>query len=123
MDMENQDKSLEEYLKEIEKYPLLKAEEEKELARKIHNNDDDEAKNKLAEGNLRLVVKIAERYKDRYSEGTIIDLIQEGNLGLFKAVEVYSKNKQYEKDYKFSTYATWWIRQAIILKLGIEEED
>ena len=94
------------YLKEIGKVPLLSAEEEIELAQKMEE-DDEEAKKKLAEANLRLVVSIAKRYVGRGM--LFLDLIQEGNLGLIKAVEKFD----YRKGYKFSTYATWWIRQAI----------
>ncbi|MBQ7584593.1 MAG: RNA polymerase sigma factor RpoD [Lachnospiraceae bacterium] len=94
------------YLKEIGKVPLLSAEEEVELAKRMELGDQD-AKNKLAEANLRLVVSIAKRYVGRGM--LFLDLIQEGNLGLIKAVEKFD----YRKGYKFSTYATWWIRQAI----------
>ena len=94
------------YLKEIGKVPLLTAEEEKELAMKMEAGDM-EAKKRLAEANLRMVVSIAKRYVGRGM--LFLDLIQEGNLGLIKAVEKFD----YRKGYKFSTYATWWIRQAI----------
>ena len=94
------------YLKEIGKVPLLSAEEEIELAQKMESGDQ-EAKKRLAEANLRLVVSIAKRYVGRGM--LFLDLIQEGNLGLIKAVEKFD----YRKGYKFSTYATWWIRQAI----------
>ena len=94
------------YLKEIGKVPLLTAEEEKKLAMRMEEGDS-EAKKKLAEANLRLVVSIAKRYVGRGM--LFLDLIQEGNLGLIKAVEKFD----YRKGYKFSTYATWWIRQAI----------
>jgi RNA polymerase primary sigma factor len=94
------------YLKEIGKVPLLKSVEEIELAKKIEDKDPI-AKKKLAEANLRLVVSIAKRYVGRGM--LFLDLIQEGNLGLIKAVEKFD----YRKGYKFSTYATWWIRQAI----------
>lgn len=94
------------YLKEIGKVPLLSMEEEIELAKRIELGDE-EAKQKLAESNLRLVVSIAKRYVGRGMQ--FLDLIQEGNLGLIKAVEKFD----YKKGYKFSTYATWWIRQAI----------
>ena len=94
------------YLKEIGKVPLLSSDEEIELAKKIELGDE-EAKKKLAESNLRLVVSIAKRYAGRGMQ--LLDLIQEGNLGLIKAVEKFD----YRKGYKFSTYATWWIRQAI----------
>ena len=94
------------YLKEIGKVPLLSAEEEIELAKRMENGDQ-EAKKRLAEANLRLVVSIAKRYVGRGM--LFLDLIQEGNLGLIKAVEKFD----YRKGYKFSTYATWWIRQAI----------
>ena len=94
------------YLKEIGKVPLLSAEEEMELAKRIEAGDD-EAKKRLSEANLRLVVSIAKRHVGRGMQ--LLDLIQEGNLGLIKAVEKFD----YRKGYKFSTYATWWIRQAI----------
>ncbi|MGE5612836.1 MAG: RNA polymerase sigma factor RpoD [Bacillota bacterium] len=94
------------YLKEIGKVPLLTADEEIELARRMEKGDN-EAKRRLAEANLRLVVSIAKRYVGRGM--LFLDLIQEGNLGLIKAVEKFD----YKKGYKFSTYATWWIRQAI----------
>lgn len=94
------------YLKEIGKVPLLTAEEEVELALRMENGDND-AKRRLAEANLRLVVSIAKRYVGRGM--LFLDLIQEGNLGLIKAVEKFD----YRKGFKFSTYATWWIRQAI----------
>ncbi len=94
------------YLKEIGKVPLLSAEEEIELAKRMEAGDE-AAKKKLAEANLRLVVSIAKRYVGRGM--LFLDLIQEGNLGLIKAVEKFD----YRKGYKFSTYATWWIRQAI----------
>ena len=94
------------YLKEIGKVPLLSAEEEIEYAQRMEEGDE-EAKKRLAEANLRLVVSIAKRYVGRGMQ--FLDLIQEGNLGLIKAVEKFD----YRKGYKFSTYATWWIRQAI----------
>jgi len=94
------------YLKEIGKVSLLSAKEEIELSQRMENGDV-EAKRKLAEANLRLVVSIAKRYVGRGMQ--FLDLIQEGNMGLIKAVEKFD----YKKGYKFSTYATWWIRQAI----------
>ena len=94
------------YLKEIGKVPLLSAEEELEIAQRMAAGDE-EARKKLSESNLRLVVSIAKRYVGRGMQ--FLDLIQEGNLGLIKAVEKFD----YSKGYKFSTYATWWIRQAI----------
>lgn len=94
------------YLKEIGRVPLLSAKEEIELAKRI-NEGDEEAKRRLAEANLRLVVSIARRYVGRSMQ--FLDLIQEGNMGLIKAVEKFD----YSKGFKFSTYATWWIRQAI----------
>ena len=116
VDMENLDLSVPEgisiedpvrmYLKEIGKVPLLSAEEEIELAQRMEQGDES-AKKRLAEANLRLVVSIAKRYVGRGM--LFLDLIQEGNLGLIKAVEKFD----YRKGYKFSTYATWWIRQAI----------
>ena len=116
VDMENIDLSVPEgvsiedpvrmYLKEIGKVPLLSAEREIELAKRMEEGDED-AKKELAEANLRLVVSIAKRYVGRGM--LFLDLIQEGNLGLIKAVEKFD----YHKGYKFSTYSTWWIRQAI----------
>ena len=94
------------YLKEIGKIPLLNSEEEIELAKRIESGEE-EAKKRLAEANLRLVVSIAKRYVGRGMH--FLDLIQEGNMGLIKAVDKF----EYQKGYKFSTYATWWIRQAI----------
>ena len=94
------------YLREIGKIPLLTAEEEQDLARRMAEGDET-ARNRLAEANLRLVVSIAKRYTGRGM--LFLDLIQEGNMGLMRAVEKFD----YEKGYKFSTYATWWIRQAI----------
>lgn len=94
------------YLKEIGRIPLLDSDTETELAKKMYEGDED-AKNRLVEANLRLVVSIAKRYMGKGM--VLLDLIQEGNLGLMKAVEKFD----YTKGYKFSTYATWWIRQAI----------
>jgi len=105
--------SIQMYLKEIGQYPLIMAAEEKELARRIQAGDL-EAKNLLARANLRLVVSIAKKYVGRSSDLTLLDLIQEGNLGLFKAVEKFD----WTKGYKFSTYATWWIRQSITRALA-----
>ena len=104
--------SIQIYLKEIGQYPLIQAAEEKELAKRIEAGDD-EAKKLLARANLRLVVSIAKKYVGRSPDLTLLDLIQEGNLGLFKAVDKFD----WTKGYKFSTYATWWIRQAITLSL------
>tara|TARA_B100000745_G_scaffold70949_2_gene42480 strand:+ start:13678 stop:14961 length:1284 start_codon:yes stop_codon:yes gene_type:complete len=105
--------SVQMYLREIGQYPLLTADEEKELAKRIEAGDD-EARGILARSNLRLVVSIAKKYVGRSSDLTLLDLIQEGNLGLFKAVDKFD----YTKGYKFSTYATWWIRQAITRALA-----
>ncbi len=105
--------SVQMYLKEIGKYPLLSAEEEIDLAKRIERNDE-QARQKLALSNLRLVVSIAKKYVGRSANLTLLDLIQEGNIGLFKAVEKFD----YKKGYKFSTYATWWIRQAITRALA-----
>ncbi|HAE36329.1 MAG: RNA polymerase sigma factor [Candidatus Nomurabacteria bacterium GW2011_GWF2_35_66] len=105
--------SIQMYLKEIGQYPLIAAGEERELAKRIEKGDI-EAKNLLARANLRLVVSIAKKYVGRSSDLTLLDLIQEGNLGLFKAVEKFD----WTKGYKFSTYATWWIRQSITRALA-----
>jgi len=105
--------SVQMYLREIGQYPLLNGNQEKELAKRILTGDD-EARNILARSNLRLVVSIAKKYVNRSPDLTLLDLIQEGNLGLFKAVDKFD----YTKGYKFSTYATWWIRQAITRALA-----
>ncbi len=105
--------SVQMYLREIGQYPLLNGQQEKELAKRILLNDD-EARGILARSNLRLVVSIAKKYVNRSPDLTLLDLIQEGNLGLFKAVDKFD----YTKGYKFSTYATWWIRQAITRALA-----
>jgi len=105
--------SIQIYLREIGQYPLLNAQQERELAQRIVAGDD-EARNILARSNLRLVVSIAKKYVNRSPDLTLLDLIQEGNLGLFKAVDKFD----WEKGFKFSTYATWWIRQAITRALA-----
>ncbi len=105
--------SIQIYLKEIGQYPLIPASQEKELAKRIEKSDP-EAKSLLAKANLRLVVSIAKKYVGRSPDLTLLDLIQEGNLGLFKAVDKFD----WRKGYKFSTYATWWIRQAITRALA-----
>jgi len=105
--------SIQMYLKEIGQYPLINAAMEKELAKRIQAGDN-EAKNLLAKANLRLVVSIAKKYVGRSPDLTLLDLIQEGNLGLFRAVDKFD----WTKGYKFSTYATWWIRQAITRALA-----
>ena len=101
------------YLREIGQYPLLSARDERELAQRIAAGDP-EAKNLLARANLRLVVSVAKKYVGRSPDLTLLDLIQEGNLGLFRAVDKFD----WSKGYKFSTYATWWIRQAITRALA-----
>lgn len=105
--------SVQMYLKEIGKYPLIRAAEERELAQKILAGDE-EARNLLAQANLRLVVSIAKKYSTRSADLTLLDLIQEGNIGLYKAVEKFD----WTKGFKFSTYATWWIRQSITRALA-----
>jgi RNA polymerase primary sigma factor len=105
--------SVQMYLKEIGRYKLITPSDERELAKRIGVGDD-EAKNILIKANLRLVVSIAKKYIGRSTDLTLLDLIQEGNLGLFKAVEKFD----WTKGYKFSTYATWWIRQAITRALA-----
>lgn len=110
---ESSSDSVQMYLKEIGQYQLLSSEEEVDLAKRIEKNDES-ARHKLAVSNLRLVVSIAKKYVGRSANLTLLDLIQEGNIGLFKAVEKFD----YRKGYKFSTYATWWIRQAITRALA-----
>ena len=105
--------SVQMYLREIGRIALLTGDEEKELAKRIEKGDE-EARKKLTQANLRLVVSIAKRYVGRSPHLTLLDLIQEGNIGLFKAVEKFD----YRRGYKFSTYATWWIRQAITRALA-----
>lgn len=105
--------SIQMYLREIGKYPLLNAQSERDLAKRIMDGDE-EARNLLARANLRLVVSIAKKYVGRSPDLTLLDLIQEGNIGLFKAVDKFD----WTKGFKFSTYATWWIRQAITRALA-----
>lgn len=105
--------SVQMYLREIGRVPLLTGEEEVELAKRIEQNDE-EARHKLTQANLRLVVSIAKKYVGRSPQLSLLDLIQEGNIGLTKAVEKFD----YRRGYKFSTYATWWIRQAITRALA-----
>src|SRR3989344_2234213 len=110
--------SIQMYLREIGKYPLLSGQEERDLAKRITEGDS-EARNLLARANLRLVVSIAKKYVGRSPDLTLLDLIQEGNLGLFKAVDKFD----FTKGFKFSTYATWWIRQAITRALAVGDDD
>ncbi len=105
--------SIQIYLKEIGRYELLTQPQERDLAQRIESGDE-EAKNLLARANLRLVVSIAKKYMGRSADLTLLDLIQEGSLGLFKAVEKFD----WRRGFKFSTYATWWIRQAITRALA-----
>ena len=105
--------SVQMYLKEIGKTELISGDEEVELAKRILKGDE-EAREKLTKANLRLVVNLAKRYVGRSPHLTLLDLIQEGNIGLFRAVEKFD----YKRGYKFSTYATWWIRQAITRALA-----
>jgi RNA polymerase primary sigma factor len=105
--------SIQMYLKEIGQYPLISGSEEKDLAKRIANGDK-EAEGLLAKANLRLVVSIAKKYANRSPDLTLLDLIQEGNIGLFKAVDKFD----WSKGFKFSTYATWWIRQSITRALA-----
>jgi RNA polymerase primary sigma factor len=105
--------SVQMYLREIGQYPLLNAGQERDLAKRIIAGDE-EARSILARSNLRLVVSIAKKYVNRSPDLTLLDLIQEGNLGLFKAVDKFD----HSKGFKFSTYATWWIRQAITRALA-----
>jgi RNA polymerase primary sigma factor len=111
-DLDNVD-SVQMYLKEIGKTDLISGDEEVELAKRILRGDE-EAREKLTKANLRLVVNIAKRYVGRSPHLTLLDLIQEGNIGLFRAVEKFD----YKRGYKFSTYATWWIRQAVTRALA-----
>jgi len=101
------------YLREIGKVPLLTREEERELAKKVSSGDE-QSRRKMIEANLRLVVSIAKRYIGRSRNLSLLDLIQEGNIGLSKAVDKFD----YKRGFKFSTYATWWIRQAITRALA-----
>jgi RNA polymerase primary sigma factor len=111
--MEAGSDSVQMYLREIGQYPLIRAEEEAELAKRIEKGDE-AARQKLMLSNLRLVVSIAKKYIGRSPNLTLLDLIQEGNIGLSRAVEKFD----YKKGYKFSTYATWWIKQAITRALA-----
>src|SRR3989344_378691 len=110
---ESQYDSIQIYLREIGQYPLIDAKTEKELAKRIQKGEL-EARGLLARANLRLVVSIAKRYVGRSPDLTLLDLIQEGHLGLFRAVDKFD----WTKGFKFSTYATWWIRQAVTRALA-----
>jgi RNA polymerase primary sigma factor len=105
------------YIRKIEQFPILSQAQERELSRRIQDDNDDEAKNLLARSNLRLVVAVAQRYQILHPDVSLLDIIQAGNLGLFSAVEKFD----YRKGYKFSEYASWWIRQAILRNLGIRD--
>ena len=109
----NSNDSVQLYLKEIGKYPLLRGNEERELAKRVMEGDS-EARNLLAQANLRLVVSVAKKWANRSPDLTLLDLIQEGNIGLYKAVDKFD----YTKGFKFSTYATWWIKQSITRALA-----
>lgn len=113
LNLEDVPDSVQLYLKEIGRYALLTQQEEKDLAKRSEKGDE-EARQRLMKSNLRLVVSIAKRYAHRTSQMSILDLIQEGNIGLSKAVEKFD----YRRGFKFSTYATWWIRQAITRALA-----
>ncbi len=113
LDKDKRYDSIQVYLREIGKHDLISVEEEIELAKQIENGSE-EAKKKLARANLRLVISIAKKYATRSPDLTLLDLIQEGNIGLYKAVDKFD----YRKGFKFSTYATWWIRQAVTRALA-----
>ncbi len=113
LDLENLPDAVQMYLREIGKTPLLTPKEEKELAKRVKKGDE-LARKKLIQANLRLVVSLAKRYLNRTPHLSILDLIQEGNIGLSKAVDKFD----YRKGFKFSTYATWWIRQSITRALA-----
>lgn len=104
---------LEKYIKEVQATPDLTMEEEKELFKKLAKKEDKEAIEKITKANLKLVVSIAEKYVGRNPNFTLLDLIQEGNLGLLKAIKKFSLRKAENVKYTFQEYATWWIRQAI----------
>ncbi len=112
-DFSNLPDNVQAYLREIGKIPLLTPEEEKELAKRVAEGDE-QARKKMIEANLRLVVSIAKRYIGRSNNLNLLDLIQEGNIGLSRAVDKFN----FKKGFKFSTYATWWIRQAITRALA-----
>ena len=109
----NSNDSVQLYLREIGKFPLLKGQEERDLAKRVMEGDA-EARNLLAQANLRLVVSVAKKWANRSPDLTLLDLIQEGNIGLYKAVDKFD----YTKGFKFSTYATWWIKQSITRALA-----
>lgn len=114
LDSEN----IEKYIKDVQAIPDLTVEEEKELFEKIAKKEDKEAIEKITKANLKLVVSIAKKYVGRNPNITLLNLIQEGNAGLFKAIKKFDLEKVKSKNYTFKQYATWWIRQSITRKIS-----
>ncbi len=112
------DEDLKTYLAEIEKIPKLSEDEESTLARKIQEHGDEQAKTDLAKANLWIVIPVAKKYESVSPNVHLLEIIKEGNVGLFKAAEKYDPTK----GFRFSTYATWWVRQAIVRSLNLQEE-